>query len=113
MDCPKCGREAAAGAVDCANCGIVFARYMRRPTERGEIWVPPAPAPEPKRDSGSGVLVVFVLFVAAAIGAAVYMKKSETKLPPVLEDYMTVVLIGVLVVAAAIYKFMVFRNARL
>jgi hypothetical protein len=30
MKCPNCGAEAAAGAVDCAKCAIIFAKWKKR-----------------------------------------------------------------------------------
>lgn len=29
MDCPKCGQKAAFGALECAHCGVVFAKATR------------------------------------------------------------------------------------
>ena len=41
MKCPNCGVEAAAGAAECAGCGIIFAKFKKK-LERLE---PPSPAP--------------------------------------------------------------------
>ncbi|HUR83335.1 MAG TPA: zinc ribbon domain-containing protein [Thermoanaerobaculia bacterium] len=110
MDCPKCGHALSASAIECSACGIIVSRYS---ASRDRWMPPPPPPPEPKKDSGNGVLVVFGLVFLALVGAGVYVKKTGAKLPPWLEDALGAVLLGVLIVAVVIYKFMVVKNVRL
>jgi hypothetical protein len=34
VTCPKCGFDSGSGAVECARCGVIFARLNREPTSR-------------------------------------------------------------------------------
>lgn len=57
MTCPRCSAPAAADALDCPSCGIVFAKWRSRaerptepeaPSEQGELAAPaPSPSSEP------------------------------------------------------------------
>ena len=70
MKCPKCGVAAAAGATECAGCGVIFAKYMaQRERERKEAaeflaltQLPPAGAPKywSGRVAASVVVVIWL-----------------------------------------------------
>ena len=67
MKCPNCGLEASAGALDCAGCGVIFAKFLaQREREKKEAaeflalsQAPAAPAPKLWRGRvAAGVLLV-------------------------------------------------------
>lgn len=68
MLCPSCTQAAPDGALDCPNCGIVFAKWQRRTRERPLPPSPPLPPPT-KTTAGAGARAVRVLAIALA-GAA-------------------------------------------
>lgn len=48
MDCPNCARPQPEGALECAHCGVIFAKWAKRGAFQSP---PPAPTPEVDGDS--------------------------------------------------------------
>lgn len=69
MKCPNCGAEAPAGAVDCAGCGVIFAKFKAK-LERVEA---PAPAPPVNRWKGRAIALTLVMLWCA--GFALYYSR--------------------------------------
>ncbi|MDH3997446.1 MAG: zinc ribbon domain-containing protein [Desulfuromonadales bacterium] len=50
MNCPKCGHTNHSDAIDCARCGVVFAKLRRRAASEGgdgsEVVAPESPTPQ-------------------------------------------------------------------
>lgn len=75
MKCPNCGVEAPAGAVDCASCGIIFAKFKKKleslpvtPPSRFQPWM------------GRALAVAVVL--AWMLGLALYYRSVLSEWDP-------------------------------
>lgn len=96
MKCPSCGREAAEGAADCGNCGIIFSKWAAREAQRqgqppagpdasvadaaGASSVPTAPVPPtvPKKS-----ILAPALLAASVVIAVVAWRVARTRAPAV------------------------------
>ncbi|MDP3543257.1 MAG: hypothetical protein Q8T11_12385 [Elusimicrobiota bacterium] len=74
MKCPICGVDAPAGAVDCAACGIIFAKFKKKleslpvtPASRFQPWM------------GRALAVVIVLAWMAGFG--LYYRAVLSEMP--------------------------------
>jgi hypothetical protein len=72
MDCPNCRAAATEGALECAGCGVVFAKWRERvERERAERLIAEiatkAEAPDPGLSPRQIVLVPAAVFAAAAL----------------------------------------------
>jgi hypothetical protein len=64
VKCPNCGIDAAAGAADCAGCGVIFAKFMKK-LDRAEA---PAPAAiNPWKGRAIAVAIVALWLAAFAL----------------------------------------------
>jgi hypothetical protein len=67
VKCPKCEHVQPDGALECAQCGIVFAKWKDAWDRQAPAWTPPAPAPAaPASTSNRTVLKVAGLLALAA-----------------------------------------------
>lgn len=62
MTCPKCSAESAAGAAECAKCGIIFAKWVARANA----------AAAPAAGAGSSFGLIGLLLAAGAAGAVFF-----------------------------------------
>ena len=68
MDCPKCERIVAPGSQDCPECGIVFARWQGRASQR-RILPPERDEPVLSRQNRTGLRVlVWTGILIAVVG---------------------------------------------
>jgi hypothetical protein len=66
VKCPKCEHVNADGALECAQCGIVFSKWKDAWDRQAPAWPPPAPPPPaPAPTSGRTILKVAGLLVLA------------------------------------------------
>ncbi len=71
MNCPKCGVVAAAGAEECAACGVVFSRWRERPLRPSLSntplpSAPPAPV-EQQRIPAPLIIAGVIVFVVVGL----------------------------------------------
>ncbi|KAB2954022.1 MAG: hypothetical protein F9K18_14065, partial [Thermoanaerobaculia bacterium] len=74
MKCPKCGFEQTE-AVECARCGILFARYEQMEARLRAVHAAPeggAPSPAP----GIPVVWIGLALVVATAGAVAWLGRS-------------------------------------
>ena len=69
MKCPNCGVEAAAGAAECAGCGVIFAKLKKKL----ENLEPAAPAPGSLWKGRAIALVIVALWL---IGFGLYYRRA-------------------------------------
>ena len=87
MKCPKCEHD-QAGTVECAKCGIIFERYLKRQErlvkEQEQAAVPPAEVPPASgRNSATGWLVAggLLLLMAGSWGYNFFIHPSPSQSP--------------------------------
>ena len=70
--CPSCRAEAAEGAKECAACGLIFEKLLKR------LELPPAP--KVVRSPWLGRSIAFTLTVAWMIGLGLYYRSAVRKM---------------------------------
>ena len=80
MDCPKCSAPNAGDALECANCGVIFAKTQSRPSPPRSM--PPA-APVPVERSSPALIVTIAAVFLAFGGMWVVHRRSERAAHPV------------------------------
>ncbi len=64
MKCPRCNKEISEEVVECPNCHIVVAQYLKRQKEKSD-GLSPAPVEEKKKESSIWIFVVMLAMFAA------------------------------------------------
>lgn len=72
MKCPNCGLESPAGATECAGCGVIFAKFMKKLDLK-------APATEAARP-WKGRALAFALLVIWFIAFSVYYQRRVAEM---------------------------------
>jgi hypothetical protein len=72
MKCPNCGVEAPAGAPECAGCGVIFAKFMKKL----DLKAPVQEAGTPWK----GRALAFSLLVLWFIGLSLYYQRRVAEM---------------------------------
>jgi hypothetical protein len=72
MKCPNCGVAASAGAAECAGCGVIFAKFLKKL----ELKVP-EPAP---RNPWTGRAAAFALLMVWFIALTLYYHRRVAEM---------------------------------
>jgi hypothetical protein len=86
--CPKCEYEQPDGALECARCGIIFARWRDPWGHQAPAWAPPtAQSTAPATSSGPRSILKIAGFLGAAAGWLWFFFWAPGGLPVPSESY--------------------------